>query len=45
MGDTQEVNLIKGIQTGHGQKDWRFCRVVTARRQIRPDLVIVNGIE
>ena len=43
---SKEVNLTKRIQTGHGPKDWRFCRVVlTARGQVRPDLIIVNGKE
>jgi integrase/recombinase XerD len=43
---SKEVNLTKRVQTGQGPKDWRFCRVVvTAKGQIRPDLVIVNGKE
>jgi integrase/recombinase XerD len=43
---SREVNLTKRIQTGHGPSDWRFCPVVlTARGQVRPDVVIVNGKE
>jgi len=43
---SKEVNLTKRVQTGQGPKDWRFCRVVlTARGQIRPDLVILGGKE
>jgi integrase len=43
---SKEVNLTKRIQTGQGQDGWRFCPVVlTAKGQVRPDLVIVNGKE
>jgi len=48
MPNTQskEVNLTKRIQTGQGQQGWRFCPVVlTARGQVRPDLVLANGKE
>jgi integrase/recombinase XerD len=43
---SKEVNLTKRVQTGQGQDGWRFCPVVlTAKGQVRPDLVIVNGKE
>lgn len=43
---SKEVNLTKRIQTDQGQDGWRFCPVVfTARGQVRPDLVLVGGIE
>jgi integrase/recombinase XerD len=46
MGRSPKVNLTKRVQLGTGTTGWAFCPVVyTARNQIRPNVVLVEGVE